>query len=518
MEPEPVWLVPMTEDLTRVRTALMRVQPGYEKTRYARPLRVAGEALAKVAAGTKILAWAADEQRSGWRGTDLAQKLPAGVSFHCMGATPAPARQAAIIALRPSTTGTNGLAVTIRQFQPAADRRQLTVYAGQTTLTTQSVLLHSGDNTVTVACGWPATAAGLRVSLDPDDLPADDTAWIASAPAATNRVLLDAAPTTDFLTHALRATEKLGAGAIQPATLPDQAWPADAAVVIRNPTSFRDAGLQRLDQFYAAGGPVWIFVDGDSAQKSWLRQQGVQVSGRTAADEPWHLRDWDAEHPALAAFAGQSLLPLLEVEFYRGFDLAGESLAPVANWPDGKMAIGELISNGRRMLIAGFPPDREATDWPSQPSFVPFVHGAVRWLGTFQEARNDWRVGEPIPLPETPGTWRALETPVPQPDLAVAGSVIPRAPGLYEFTGPNVRKVCAVGTPVEESDLSPWPNSDQLASLDSSAAPPAVVRAAAAPIAARAAAEDRQRLWWWLLAIGGCALLAELTLANKTSM
>jgi len=47
MEPEPVWLVPMTDDLARIRAALAEVKPGYDRTRYARPLRLAGDALAK---------------------------------------------------------------------------------------------------------------------------------------------------------------------------------------------------------------------------------------------------------------------------------------------------------------------------------------------------------------------------------------------------------------------------------------------------------------------------------------
>ena len=63
--------------------------------------------------------------------------------------------------------------------------------------------------------------------------------------------------------------------------------------------------------------------------------------------------------------------------------------------------------------------------------------------------------------------------------------------------------------PVEESDLAPWPNPDQLAALESPSATPANERVAAPPTV-WAAAENRQRLWWWLLFIGGGALLAEL--------
>ncbi|MGO8766871.1 MAG: BatA domain-containing protein [Limisphaerales bacterium] len=518
MEPEPTWLVPMTDDLARVRAALAAARPGYDKTRYAPPLRLAGDTLAGTAAGTKILAWAADEQLAGWRGADLAEKLPPGIIFRFMGIMPAPQRQAAIISAHPSITTSNSLDVIVRQFEPATpDRRQFTVRAGDRVLATQSIVLHPGDNNLTIACDWPDAAAGLRVSMDADDLPADDSAWIAATTTATNRVLLDAATDTDFLAHALRATQKIQGAAFEPVTLPDHAWPLDAVVVLRNDASFRDAALARLNQFREAGGAVWIFVDGSVAQKDWLQHQGIRVTARLAADEPWHLRDWDPEHPALAAFAGQSLLPLLDVEFYRGFDLAGDALAPIANWPDGKMAIAELDSGGQRWLLAGFPLTRAATDWPMQPSFVPFVHCAVRWLGAFKDKRTDWRVGDTIPLSDNTGVWRALDTPAPQKDLAVAGSVRPTMPGLYEFSGNGVKQVFAVNTPVEESDLSPWPNPNRLAALESPASAPAGVRIAAMPLTAWAAAENRQRLWWWLLAIGGCALLAELAMANRTS-
>jgi hypothetical protein len=104
---------------------------------------------------------------------------------------------------------------------------------------------------------------------------------------------------------------------------------------------------------------------------------------------------------------------------------------------------------------------------------------------------------------------------VPQKELTVTGNVRPSAPGLYEFTGAGVRKVFAVNTPAEESDLAPWPNPDQLASLESSAAPEGKVHGASFRSEV-AAVENQQRLWWWLLAIGGCALLTELVLANRT--
>lgn len=518
MEPEPTWVAPLTDDLSRVRAVLEAARPGYDKTRYAPPLRMAGDALAQTTDGTKILAWAADEQLAGWRGMDLEEKLPPGVSFRFMDIEPAPQRQAAITSIHKSATTDNSLDIVVRQFQPdTPDTRQLSVFNGNQLLAKQSIELRSGDNKLSIACNWPADASGLRVSLDADDLPADDSAWIAATTTTTNRVLLDAAPETDFFAYVLRATQKIPGAGLDPVALPDHAWPLDSVVVLRSEASFQDTALARLDHFFDSGGATWIFVDGSAAQKKWLARHGVHVTPRMAVDEPWHLRDWDAEHPALAAFTGQSLLPLLEVEFYEGFDLSGDALAPIANWPDGKMAIAEFDSGGHRLLLAGFPLDRAATDWPVRPSFVPFVHCATRWLGAVKDTRTDWRVGDTIPLPDNAGTWRALDAPVPQKDLSVNGSVRPAAPGLYEFSGNGVKKIFAVNTPVEESDLSPWPNPNQLATLESPAPASANVSVAAVTPAAWASAENHQQLWWWLLAIACFALLAELALANRAT-
>ena len=520
MNPVPSWLSPMTGDLARVRATLRDAQPGYEKTRYAPALRAAGEMLAATPAARKTLVWLADEQRAGWLGVDLTPTLPPGVELLLGETAAAPERQAAIVALRAGAGAAAGVTATVRLFSPARDQRQLTVQAGGRVLAAQTIVLDAGDNAVSIPVAWPPEADGLRVSLDPDDLPADDSAWIAAPKhARADHVLLDRLPETDFVAAALRATGQLEDGGVAPAPLPEAAWPVASVVVARRAATFAGPRAAALDRFAAEGGPLWIFVDGSPEQSAWLRKNGIIVTPRAPAAEPAHLRDWDPEHPVLAAFAGQSLLPLLDVAFFQGFNLAGDALSPLADWPDGAVALAECGGNGRRWLIAGFPLDRAATDWPTRPSFVPFVHQAVRWLGSFAGAHRDWRVGDAIPLPG-PGTWRALDAArSPGPPRAVAGSVRPEAPGLYEFTAGAAREVFAVNTPPEESDLTPWPEPEKLAALENRAVPASAAVPAGPPEFAFSAeaAENRQRYWWWALAACGAALLAELALANRTS-
>jgi hypothetical protein len=516
MNPAPVWLVPLTDDLNRVRSILKDARPGYEKTRYAGALQMAGETLSLQPGATKTLVWMADEQRTGWRGVDFEQTLPAGVKIRFADSMPEPGRQAAITSLQWSLDKP-GLVANVRLFTPLQDQRRITVSAGKKILAEQTVSLHTGDNQIVLPFSPPENADGFRVAMDADDLPADDVAWTIPPKPAADAVLLDAVPGTDFLAHALHATEKLGAAALKAGPLPGKNWPANSVVILRGDAAFNPPQLESLDRFFDGGGALWIFADGSAAQLGWLEKHGIAATVRKTSEAAWHLQDWDPEHPGLAAFAGQSLLPLLSVEFHHGFDLTGGQIAPVADWPDGKIALAEWSDSGHRLLLAGFPLSRAATDWPTQPSFVPFVHQAARWLGSFTDSHDDWRVGDTIPLPVATGTWRALDGPATETERIVGSSIRSDAPGLYEFTGGGLRQVFAVNTPSEESDLSPWPKPEQFASLESKNLPKSSERSAAAPLLSSEAAENQQRLWWWILAGCGLVILAELALANRTA-
>jgi len=535
IQPAPAWLAPMTDDLASIKNALQNAQPGFEKTRYDAALRVAGETLAANPSETKTLVWMADEQQLGWLGIDLSQTLPAGVKIRFGEAAPAPKHQAAIVALQwsPSASNDDEIIATVRLFAPDQDQRKITVRADSRVLAEQTISLHAGDNKIALRFPKQTNLDGVRVSLDADDLPADDTAWIALTKPLKAAVLLDSAPNTEdassanFLAHALRATQKLGSDGIEPAALrANEKWPAESVVIARNASTFQQPRIDQFAAFVDAGGAAWIFVNGSVEQMAWLKKRGIQISERAATDDPWHLKNWDSEHPILSAFARQSLLPLLNVEFYRGFNLASDALTPLASWPDGKIALAEWSiarngGNAGRVLLAGFSLDRAATNWPSQPSFVPFVHQTVRWLGSLTAAKNDWRIGDTIPLSGA-GKWRALDAATPQKERDVNGSVRPDAPGLYEFSrgarNQITRKIFAVNFPPEESDLTPWPAPEQLANLEAKNSASGIETTAPTAPLSDVVAENRQRLWWWVLAICGAAILAELALSNRTAM
>lgn len=541
MNPAPEWLVPVTDDLNSVRTTLTQLEPGYETTRYAGALRMAGDALASNPGREKTLVWMADEQRLGWLGVPLDQPLPAGVKIKFPDPATPVTHQVAITSLAwVPEPGKQVVEANVRLYGPDTAKRRITVSIagknGAVVAQQEAELRHDTENRIRLALNVPAgmQADGFRVSLealtpeDADELPADDSAWIAAAPRAGMPVFFEPGKSgADFLAHALGSTRKLTENALEakpfPAGQPGD-LPADSVAIVRDGEAFAGDQPARLDRFATAGGALWIFADGSEAQGKWLAAHGVKITQRERLpgdEEPWHLRDWDPEHPILKAFADEGLLPLMEIEFYKGFNIAGDNITPVANWPDGTAAIAEWNSGGHRMFLCGFQPERDATDWPLKPSFVPFVHQGVRWLSAVASARTDLRVGDTIPLPPAAGEWRAVDSPrAGAQDRKTAGSARPDAPGLYEFTDASRKKTFyAVNVPSAESDLTPWPDLAQLSSLESKAE----ARAAASdPRAALSisdqAAESQQRIWWWLLAACCAVMFLELALSNRTAM
>jgi len=524
MQPVPSWLIPISDNIDQVRATLLASQPGFESARYMPALRMAGQALAGAVAQSRTIVWMSDEQRLGWIGAQFNETLPPGVQARFGATAPQADSQAAITSIRWAYDGlAPAVEIRTRLYVPAEQTRHAAVKAGGKIIAESDLHLKEGPEQTflfPLKTTPEAVRQGLSVSMNSDDLGADDTAWLAPRAESARTILFSpgSGPGSHFLDHALGSLERFDPDALLDKPFPAGDWPA-GAVAIATSDCFQPPLVDHLNRFMAAGGAVWIVVDGSPAQKQWLAAHGVRVSERVPGDEPAHLRDWDLDHPILAAFAGQSVLPLMQVEFIRSYGLQGDNLTSIANWPDGTAGLAELTQPGGRVFLDGFPLDRTATNWPVQPSFVPFVHQTLRWLAALQETKSDWRIGDTIPLQDRQGTWRALDGARPQPTRNVTGSVRPTVPGIYEFSDGKTQQDFAVNTPVAESDLSPWPDPNQFANFiyKGDAASQQDTQSTAL-ILSNEAAESQQRLWWWLLAIVGVALLAELAVANRTAM
>ncbi|MFA6288996.1 MAG: BatA domain-containing protein [Opitutaceae bacterium] len=527
MNPRPTWLVPPTRDTAAALAALDALPPGWETTRAEPALRLAADTLAAGSARSRKLIYLGDHQAVGWAGSDFARKLPPGVvtSFPDAPATP-PAKQAALLsaAVTQPSGATVVASVTVHNFG-AAQKRTLKLFAGDDRAELHAEPLDLAANeTRPVRLTLPAAALAkgwIRFALDPDDLPADDTAW-ALAPAAAGArrlILLDRAPAGADADYAGTACQTLATlpPTLRIAPVPAAPWPAPAAAILRNETSFTAESSARLDAFLAAGGSAFIFLDGDAAQLRWLSAHGITVVAQLAGEA--RIRDWSVDHPLVAPLANANLRSLVGWSFKRGWSLPADAVEPLASWSDGTHALGELRIGAGRVLIAGFTADRRDGDWPIAPAFVPFLHRvALHLLDTGPVTGNAAAVGQPLSLPDgAPGSWRALAGPdSAKPASTVSGAVTPTAPGVYEWSRDRERSLFAVNLPPEESDLAAWPEGapwNQLASAE-----PAASSAASARV--NLAAQDAERqspLWWWCFAAMAVFALAELAFSNRTS-
>jgi hypothetical protein len=320
----------------------------------------------------------------------------------------------------------------------------------------------------------------------------------------------------DFLRHAIDSTKEIVAAPLQARELPDADWPVDSVVVVRGDRFFEPPLVSRLDRFLKAGGVACFFLDGGPAGTAWMEQYHLELKPVAGSpDVPLHLRNWDTRHPMLAPIAEGNLIGLLGVEFYHGLSIESINATPLATWDNGDAAIADVNTDGLHFLVCGFDLERSSTNWTVRASFVPFVHSALLWLSRQQNTGGDWRVGDTVALPGA-GTWKSIEGPGDPVEVPVSGTVRPDAPGVYQFTSEGHTRLYAINLKPEESDPHLWATPKDFQALS---VPENHPQASYATVAlSHEDAENQQRVWWWLLAIAVIFILAELRLANRTTL
>src|SRR5262249_24351227 len=197
----------------------------------------------------------------------------------------------------------------------------------------------------------------------------------------------------------------------------------------------------------------------------------------------------DARHPVFRPFAGTSSTLRL-VRFRSAARVDASGCQPLARFSTGETALLECSAGDGRALALASDLDNRWNDFPLHASFVPFLHEAVRYLGTSRTHSSDYAIGE-----------------------APAG--VPRRPGVYSVRGASggaAERRIAVNVDPRESDGSRL-TSDEFQSAVTH------LQGGAAPASRREAREqeDNQHLWQYALALMAIALTVEGVVASRTA-
>jgi hypothetical protein len=252
-----------------------------------------------------------------------------------------------------------------------------------------------------------------------------------------------------------------------------------------------------------------------------LGQVVERASGR-GATVGWR----DFSHPVFEIFRAPRSgdFTAARVYRYRALETApGDRV--LARYDDGAVAAAERRVGTGRVIAWTTTLDREWSDLPQTPVFLPLVHQFVRYLAQYEKTTEWTTVGQVVDLSAM------LKSKADRIVMTPAGervNVSASEPGVVELNEQGVYEVraaaasagraerIAVNLDPTESDLSVVDPQELVAAVTGRAGAAASGQQAAAEITPTDA-ERQQGLWWYLLLAGMLLLAAETAIANRLS-
>jgi hypothetical protein len=486
------------EDRVLAASAIDRATVGFGATRYRAALSASVQALAG-RPGTIVVV--TDLQESGWDAGDRAS-IPASAKIEVLDVGEPPPNFA-ITSVRALP---DRIVATVRNTAPRPrDARLHLTIDGRP----------AGDATVSVAPNQSADAVfagpprGTEAAVSVDDrdgLQADNIRYAVLRGAAAPTVLLvtgsgDAGRDAFYVVQALTAGgpaangyQVAGISAAGLASTDADLLAPHPAVLLLSTRGLERRGREALALYARSGGGLLIAagpdIDGDVianvlGQGSTLRV--VATAG--AKPSPRVLAPADARHPVFQRFAGTTATFGL-VTFQNVARIAGAECQTLARFTTGETALLECPAGEGRALVLASDLDNRWNDFPLHASFVPFLHEAMRYLGSARAHAAEYLVGDaPAAAKRTPGV-----VTIPAERAGAAATRI------------------AVNVDPRETDPS------RLSADDFQSA---VTRLKAAGLSdARVEArqqEDRQHLWRYAMALMVALLAVEGLLAARTA-
>jgi uncharacterized membrane protein len=194
-------------------------------------------------------------------------------------------------------------------------------------------------------------------------------------------------------------------------------------VVLANVESLPTAAVQNLETFVDRGGSLLVFL-GDKVHAAFYNQDlagaarlhGGLLPGRLLQlqtfppanakpeEELPFIADVDYEHPALAAFQETKFAKLAGVTFKAFWQVEPGTSAVLMRTSTGAPLLLEKEFGKGRVLLFASTCDRDWTNFPVRPAYLPWAHRLVGYLAQQPLAgRNFHATGDRVALPISAG-------------------------------------------------------------------------------------------------------------------
>jgi hypothetical protein len=515
------------EAIARVRA----LQPSHQRGSYLEALRLAGSLLEQSLGARRIVRVHADQQQNQWTEHEGSPPFLTGATVE-LARVPAVAERANLSLGETQTryfflgdATYVDLAVPLHHRGPARAVNAVLNVNGRTVLR-QQLALQPPSGTVTLQGQWRADpsqwlSGELLLEDARDALPADDRGYFCLPPVREGRVALLAR--SPYLRAALDPSVMKGrwaAEVLDPAGAArllqaDERALADVLVVesdYAQAQAVRDLVFRHLNN---GRGVVLVLGRATPLLRPFLGELGLEVTGPAVSGSE-SFRAIATDHPIFRPFAGGALGDLTTPRVLRHLPLRAREATPLVYGDAGDPLLLEVAGTRGRLLAFAFGLDREGSDLPLAPAFVPLLDLLL------QHARAGTAV-ETSALPgalfthHVEGEGRPREVVLRQGGRVEARAAVdangdarvtvPDRPGFHTIgydDDTEPRGMIAVNPSPKESDLRYEARPAALSAW----VVPAQQPAASAP-AAVTAVSDEGRLPWLLLLAAAAFLAAE---------
>ena len=412
------------------------------------------------------------------------------------------------------------------------------------------------DPNATGSVTFPAVtvAAQMRATVraGSDALPKDNEFHFVMSPSRPVSVLIvqaegSAASSSLYLTTALGigTAPPFKTEVLTPARVTPASFEKRSLVILNDASTLSTQADDALLRFVTQGGGLFVVL-GD--RTPWNGNDPPLLPGKLGAAVDrlsgggGTLGFIDHSHPIFDEFKDPRNGNFAPVRFfkYRGLTPAPTDKV-LARFDDGAAALVERVVGSGRVVAFASTMDKSWNDFPTKHLFLPLVHEIARYLSQYAEPDAWYTVGRnldvsvPIAAIVREGAAGDAASAARRPSgvvMAPSGAQVTvgeggvqavelSEQGFYSvrLQGLGDRRPFQVAVNLDpgESDLTPLPPAEFLATATGRAAVTTAGQSLENPELTPAEIEKKQGIWWYLFAAGAFVLLAEAVLANRLS-